>query len=242
MPACLRPPAAYATLRYSRCLCRAAPCRSCCPRHAALLLLPAPRHTAPAACTALVLLPVPRCAGPAACAAPRSCCPLPALRRAGPAACTAPRWSCCPHCATLVLLPAPCRTGPAAAACTRRRRRRHTAPAACAVPLLLLLPRPVGRHRWSWLVRVMVGSRGWLSVVVNCCSRWLLWPPVVGRCRLSVIPVTAVVTLPVVSAAPSMAEGTAGVEPAGGAEKAHTARPEALEPRAHRGAGDGGAF
>jgi len=39
-----------------------------------------------------------------------------------------------------------------------------------------------------------------------------------------------------------MAEGTAGVEPAGGAEKAHTARPEALEPRAHRGAGDGGAF
>ena len=56
------------------------------------------------------------------------------------------------------------------------------------------------------------------------------------------IPVTAVVTLPVVSTAPSMAEGTASIEPAGGAEKAPTARPEALEPRAYGGAGDGGAF
>jgi hypothetical protein len=44
--------------------------------------------------------------------------------------------------------------------------------------------------------------------------------------------VTAIVTLPVVSTAPSMAEGNASVEPAGGAEKALTARPEALEPRA----------
>ena len=34
----------------------------------------------------------------------------------------------------------------------------------------------------------------------------------------------------VVRAAPPMAEGTAGVESAGGAEKATTAKPEALEP------------
>ena len=49
------------------------------------------------------------------------------------------------------------------------------------------------------------------------------------RCRpsLSVIIVTAIVMLPVASTAPSMAEDTASVEPAGGAEKAPSARPEA---------------
>jgi len=40
-----------------------------------------------------------------------------------------------------------------------------------------------------------------------------------------------------VGTAPAMAEGTAGVEPAGGAEKATTANPEALEPGAHGEAG-----
>ena len=49
---------------------------------------------------------------------------------------------------------------------------------------------------------------------------------------LSVMIVTAIITLPVVSTAPSMAEGHASVEPASGAEKAPTARPEALEPKA----------
>jgi hypothetical protein len=39
--------------------------------------------------------------------------------------------------------------------------------------------------------------------------------------------VTVIVALPVVSTAPSMAEGTASIEPAGVAEKAPTARPEA---------------
>ena len=39
--------------------------------------------------------------------------------------------------------------------------------------------------------------------------------------------------LPVVGTAPVMAEGTAGVEPAGGAEKATAAKPEALEPGAY---------
>jgi hypothetical protein len=52
-----------------------------------------------------------------------------------------------------------------------------------------------------------------------------------------VIIVTAIVTQPVVSAAPSMAEGTASVEPASGAEKAPTARPEALQSRAYGGEG-----
>ncbi len=78
----------------------------------------------------------------------------------------------------------------------------------------------VGVGRWLW---PLVVGRG-------------RWPLVVGghRCQsssLSVIVVTAIVTLqsPVVSAAPSMAEGTASVEPAGGAEKARTARPEAWD-------------
>ena len=53
---------------------------------------------------------------------------------------------------------------------------------------------------------------------------------------------TAVITLLVVSTAPSMAEGTAGIKPASGAEKAPTAQPKALEPRAYGRAGDGGAF
>jgi len=44
-----------------------------------------------------------------------------------------------------------------------------------------------------------------------------------------------IVVLLVVGAAPSMAEGTASAEPAGGAEKATTAS-EALEPRAENGA------
>ena len=45
----------------------------------------------------------------------------------------------------------------------------------------------------------------------------------------------AIVALPVVGAAPSMAEGTTSVEPAGGAEKAPT---EALEPGAYGRAGN----
>ena len=45
--------------------------------------------------------------------------------------------------------------------------------------------------------------------------------------------------LPIVGAAPSMAEGTTSVEPVSGAEKAPTARPEALEPMTYGGAGDG---
>jgi hypothetical protein len=39
--------------------------------------------------------------------------------------------------------------------------------------------------------------------------------------------------LPVMDAAPFMAKGAASVKPAGGAEKATAARPEALEPEAH---------
>ena len=42
----------------------------------------------------------------------------------------------------------------------------------------------------------------------------------------------AMVVLLVVDAAPSMAKDTASAEPAGGAEKATTVRPEALEPMA----------
>ena len=38
---------------------------------------------------------------------------------------------------------------------------------------------------------------------------------------------------PVIGAVPSMAEGTTGVESAGGAKKATTARPKALEPKAY---------
>ena len=41
--------------------------------------------------------------------------------------------------------------------------------------------------------------------------------------------------LPVVGAAPSVAKGTAGVESASGAQKATTARLEALEPRHMKG-------
>jgi len=52
--------------------------------------------------------------------------------------------------------------------------------------------------------------------------------------------VTVIVTLPVVSATPSMAESTASIEPAGGAEKAPTARPEAWQPRAYGGQGRAG--
>ena len=48
---------------------------------------------------------------------------------------------------------------------------------------------------------------------------------------------TAIITLPVVSTAPSMAEGHTSIEPAGGAEKAHTARPEALTATACDGSG-----
>ena len=61
------------------------------------------------------------------------------------------------------------------------------------------------------------------------CSHVVTVVAVIGRCRplSSVIVVTAIVTLPVVSAAPSMAEDTASIEPAGGAEKAPSARPEA---------------
>ena len=59
-----------------------------------------------------------------------------------------------------------------------------------------------------WSLDVAVGRCPWLSVVGHC------------RSSLSVIVVTAIVTLPVVGAAPSMAEDTASVEPAGGAEKA----------------------
>ena len=43
--------------------------------------------------------------------------------------------------------------------------------------------------------------------------------------------------LPIVGAVPSMAEGTAGVESAGGAEKAAAVGLEALEPGAYGGAG-----
>ena len=39
--------------------------------------------------------------------------------------------------------------------------------------------------------------------------------------------------LPVVGAAPALAEGTASIGPASGAERAATADPEALEPGAH---------
>jgi hypothetical protein len=48
---------------------------------------------------------------------------------------------------------------------------------------------------------------------------------------------TAIVMQLVVSATPSMAEGTASVKPASGAEKAPTARPEALQPGAYGGEG-----
>jgi len=65
----------------------------------------------------------------------------------------------------------------------------------------------------------------WLSVI-GCCWSWLSVIVVVGQCQswLSwlVIPMTAVVRLPVVSTVPSMAKGTTGIEPAGGAEKAPT--------------------
>ena len=46
--------------------------------------------------------------------------------------------------------------------------------------------------------------------------------------RSSVIVVTEIITLLVVSAAPSMAKGTASVEPASGAEKVPTTRPKAV--------------
>ena len=68
---------------------------------------------------------------------------------------------------------------------------------------------------------------------------------IVGRCchrRPSVIVVTAIVTLLAVSAAASMAKGTASLEPASGAEKAPLQDPrQALEPMAYGGAGNGGA-
>ena len=46
--------------------------------------------------------------------------------------------------------------------------------------------------------------------------------------------------LPVVGAALAMAEGTAGVRSASGADKATVAAPEALGPGAYDGAGGGG--
>jgi len=73
-------------------------------------------------------------------------------------------------------------------------------------------------------------------VVVSGCGRRSLSSVVVvvglQLLLLSVMIVTAIVTLPVVSTAPSMAKGHTSIESAGGAEKARTARPEALEPRA----------
>jgi hypothetical protein len=71
--------------------------------------------------------------------------------------------------------------------------------------------------RWSW---PLVVSRGCRLLVVAVGHR--MWPLAVGRCRplSSVIVVTAIVALPVLSAAPSMAEDTASVGPAGGVRKA----------------------
>jgi len=82
---------------------------------------------------------------------------------------------------------------------------------------------------------VVVGRRSWSVVVVSGCGRRSLSSVVVVvglQLLLSVMIVTAIITLPVVSTAPSMAKGHTSIESAGGAEKAHTARPEALEPRA----------
>src|SRR5712691_4336311 len=63
----------------------------------------------------------------------------------------------------LLLLPAPRRTAPAACAAPH-----HTAPAAAAPPCWL-----------SSSVGVMVGGRGWLSVVVSRRGHWLLWLSVI---------------------------------------------------------------
>jgi len=73
---------------------------------------------------------------------------------------------------------------------------------------------------------VVVSGCGWrsLSSVIVIVGLQLL--------LLSVMIVTVIVMLPVVSTAPSMAKGHTSIESAGGAEKAHTARPEVLEPRA----------
>src|SRR5712691_9064566 len=92
----------------------------------------------------------------------------------------------------------------------------------------------VGRRAWSVVVDPgrrlwpLVGH-GYRSLVVGV-GRWL-WPLVVGRGRWPLVVVDhrhdCDRHAPVMSAAPSMAEGTASVEPAGVAEKAPTARPKA---------------
>jgi hypothetical protein len=82
------------------------------------------------------------------------------------------------------------------------------------------------RGRWSLVMAVirrswpLVVSRGCRLLVVAVGHR--MWPLAIGRCRplSSVIVVTAIVALPVLSAAPSMAEDTASIGPAGGVRKA----------------------
>ena len=115
------------------------------------------------------------------------------------------------------------------------------APAACAAPFLMPMPRratPAAAARAAIIVRCRCPLS--LSVVIvrhRCQSS--LSVVVVRRCGQSFLSLSVVVivvgcgslsciVLPIMSAAPSMAEGTTSVEPASGAEKAPTARPEAF--------------
>src|SRR5260221_12606616 len=123
---------------------------------------------------------------PAACTAPHPPCRLrraaphllPALRRTTPAACAAPHCSCC--CAALYR-------------------------SCCCCPALLVVIVGWGHGQWSWLV-VSRSQSSWPLVVVAVgycgCRSWSSVVVVVGQCRswlsLLVIPVTAVVTLPVI--------------------------------------------
>jgi len=183
-----------------------------------LLLLPAP-HRSCSCC--------PHHAAPAA-AARTTCCCCCCLHHAAVA-----------HAALLVLLlPALHHSCCCCPRCTT------PAAAAYATPLLLLLPAPHHSccccpHRTTaatacaMLTPPLCGPLSLSIIVVHCCG----WLSIVMVGRRHGCGSLSCVTLPIMGTAPSMAKGTTSVEPASGAEKAATAKPEALEPREYGGGG-----